>query len=161
SRALNAGWGRSRRSWARLANSASSASGGGTERRGAARIASSDSANRSIRASSVMEVPHPGPQCLERAELQLLDRAVGASQLAGDLAYALLLDEALPHDPLLIVGEAADKVGEQRPSVDGGRTLGRILTRILTQVRLTTLACRALPPIGYDVPGDLEEPRRE
>src|SRR5258705_6851417 len=62
---------------------------------GAARAASSASASRSTRDSSLMDVPHLGPQAFKRAELQLLDRALGALESFGDLADALLLDEAL------------------------------------------------------------------
>jgi len=60
-----------------------------------------------------MDVPHAGPQALERAELELLHRAFRAPKFLGDLTNALLLDEALQDHALLILREAAHQTGEQ------------------------------------------------
>jgi hypothetical protein len=67
-----------------------------------------------------MDVPQACSQSLQRAELKLLHRTLGASQLAGDLANGLLLDEALHDDTLLVAGQASDQLGEQGTAVDVG-----------------------------------------
>src|SRR5262245_19021096 len=110
--ALKAGRGRSCRSRAMRSSSASSGSEGDWGVREAAIIASSASASRSIRASSLMGVPHAGPQAFEGAKLKLLHGAFGSLQAAGDLANALLLDEALQYDALLIRWQSVHQVGE-------------------------------------------------
>src|SRR5438445_825582 len=117
SRALNDGLGRSRRSWAIRKSSVSSASPEGRGARGSASMPSSASASRSIRASSLMDVPHASSQALERAELKLLHRALRAPERLGDLPKALLLDEAGQDDAPLILGQTADEVGEHRSVV--------------------------------------------
>src|SRR5881397_2376299 len=157
SRALKSGRGRSRRSLARLTRSASSGSPDGGTARGAASSPSSVSASPSMRASSLMDVPHACSEALECAELELLHRALRALELPGDLANALLLDEALDHDIPLVVGQAADEIGEQDPPVDVDHV--PVVVRIWR--RLTTLARRALPPVGQGVARDPEEPRDE
>src|SRR5438132_14254338 len=80
---------------------------------------SSASASRSIRASSLMDVPHASPQALERAELKLLHRTLRAPERLGDLPKALLLDEARDDDALLIAG--ADGRRGRRASLGGRR----------------------------------------
>src|SRR5215510_3221741 len=113
SRALNAGRGRSRSSSAMRSSSASSGSAGD----GFASSASSASARRSIRAFSVIDVPHPGPQGLEGPVLELLDRALRALQLLRDLPDALLLDEALQQHALLVRRQAAHQIGEHGAAI--------------------------------------------
>src|SRR6266850_5471201 len=140
-----------------LSSSVSSASPEGRGARGSASMPSSASASRSIRASSLMDVPHAGSQILERAELELLHRALRAPERLGDLANALLLDETGQHDVLLVEGQTADEVGEHRAAVGVGRSsvLGRL------RRRLSALPGAALPAIGEGVPGDPQEPGRE
>src|SRR5262245_4749537 len=154
SRALKAGSGRSHRSRATSKSSTSSGSAAGRAPRGSARIAPSACASRSIRSSSLMVVPHAGPQRLERAELKLLDRAFRPSEFAGDFANALLLDEARQDDPSLITRQATDELGQHGLLVDVGRNaVGRGLGQ-----RLPPLTRRALPAISQRVPGDAEQP---
>src|SRR4029453_2222436 len=100
-------------------SSARSESPEGRGARGAASMRSSASASRSIRASSLMDVPHPVSQGLERTELKLLHRALGAPERLGDLANALLLDETGQDDALLIGRQGAERVR-------GARARGRV-----------------------------------
>src|SRR5438132_2055195 len=157
SRALNDGLGRSRRSWAIRKSSVSSGSPEGRGARGSASMPSSASASRSIRASSLMDVPHASPQALERAELKLLHRALRAPERLGDLPKALLLDEARDDDALLIAGQTADEVGEHRSVVGVGRSsvVGRL------RQRLPAFPRPALPAIGDGIARDLQKPGRE
>jgi hypothetical protein len=104
-----------------------------------------------------MDVPHPVSQGLERAELKLLHRALGAPERLGDLANALLLDETGQDDALLIVRQAADEVGEDRAVVDVDQS--SIVGRLGRWLAL--LARPALPAIGQRVPRDLKEPGDE
>src|SRR5262245_45840630 len=147
SRARNDGLGRSHRSWAMRRSSVISASPEGRGASGRAIRPSSASARRSIRGSSLMDVPHAGSQGLERAKLQLLHRAFGAPERLSDLADALLLDEAGEDDALLIVGQAVDQVGEHRAAVGVVRL--RIVERL--RHRLTAFASPALPAVGDGV----------
>src|SRR5262245_2666910 len=157
SRARNDGLGRSRRSWAMRRSSVISASPEGRGASGRASRPSSASARRSIRDSSLMDVPHACSQALERAKLQLLHRAFGAPESLGDLADALLLDEAGEDDALLIVGQAADQVREHRAAV--GVVGLRLVERL--RRRLSPLARLSLPAGGDGVARDPHEPRRE
>jgi hypothetical protein len=104
-----------------------------------------------------MDVPQACSQSLQRAELKLLHRTLGASQLAGDLANGLLLDEALHDDTLLVAWQAANQLGEQGTAVDVGQVpvVGRLRRRRGARAR------RALPAIGDGVPGHLHQPRHE
>jgi hypothetical protein len=107
-----------------------------------------------------MDVPHPVSQGLERAELKLLHRALGAPERLGDLANALLLDETGQDDALLIVRQAADEadeVGEDCAVVDVDQS--SIVGRLGRWLAL--LARPALPAIGQRVPRDLKEPGDE
>src|SRR5262245_48291399 len=157
SRARNNGLGRSRRSWAMPRSSVISASPGGRGASGRASRPSSASARCSIRDSSLMDVPHAGSQGLERAKLQLLHRAFGAPESLGDLADALLLGEAGEHYALLIVGQAADQLGEHRAAVGVVRL--PVVDRL--RRRLAALASAALPAVGDGVARDPHEPGRE
>src|SRR5262245_20841117 len=114
---LNAGRGRSRRSRAMRSSSTISGSAAGQGASGSASSASTASSSRSIRASSLMDIPQPGPQILERAELQLLHRALRAPERAGDLANAPLLDESVEDHALLVAGQLHDQLGEHREAV--------------------------------------------
>src|SRR5262249_19772985 len=111
------------------------------------------------RASSLMDVPHAGAQILERAELELLDRALRAPERLGDLADAPLLDEARHDDALLIVREPGDELGEHRAPVGVGVVYFHRGGRL--RRGLAALARPALPAVGDGVPGDLQEPGRE
>src|SRR4029077_13325952 len=115
------------------------------------------SARRSLRASSLIDVPHARTQGFERAELELLHSALGAAERLGDLADALLLDEPGDHDTLLIVRQAADQIAEHGAAV--GIRSSFDLARV--RRRLSPLSRRPLPAVGDRVPGNLEEPGRE
>src|SRR5262245_16187268 len=163
SRSLNAGRGKSSRSRAMCSSSASSGSGDdgpapASARIGCARIASRASASRSIRASSLMDISHPGAQGLQRAKLQLLHGALRSRQIAGDFADALVVNEALDDDAPLVRGQAAHEVRQHGTAVHlGGDPVLRELRRRLAWM----LPGLALPSIGQGVPGDPQEPRDE
>src|SRR5262245_31964755 len=151
SRALNDGLGRWFRLWAICTSSVSSGSPAGSGARGSESARSRASASRSLRASSLMDVPHASSQRFERPELKLLHRALGAPERLGDLADALLLDEAGDDDALLIVGQAGDQVGQHRPPVG----IRRACRLVRVRGQLAALAGALLPAIGEGVPGDL------
>src|SRR5262249_3660429 len=155
-RALNAARGRSHRSRAIPSSSAVSGSAGRAAP-GSARTASSACASRSIWARSVMGVPHAGAQALQRAELQLLDGAFRAAERPRDLGDAPLLDEALHDDAPLVQRQSAHQIGERGAAVD------LVVARVADGRghRLPALARRALPAVGLDVPGDLQQPGDE
>src|SRR4029077_3984901 len=102
--------------------------------------------------------PHAGSQALERAELELLHRALRAPERVGDLANTFLLDEALQHDAPLVARQATDEIGQHDPAADvvvpasvvlGGRS------------RRSVLAGHALPRVAARVPRDREQPGGE
>src|SRR5882724_3603466 len=157
SRALNDALGRSRRFCAICKSSVSSGSPEGRGARGSDSARSRASACRSLRDSSLIGIPHVSSQGLERAELELLHRAFRTPERLGDLANALLLDEAGQDDALLIVGQASDDIGQHGPTVDVGRGAGHVGTRR----RLSPLSRQALPAVGDGISGDLEEPGGE
>ena len=104
-----------------------------------------------------MDVPHACPQALQRAELKLLHRTLGAPQLAGNLANALLLDKAFQDDALLIAGQPPDQLGEHHPPVHVG--LLRLISAF--RCRRPVLARDALPAVGDGIPGDPQQPGHE
>src|SRR3954470_17509144 len=84
------------------------------------------------------------PQRLERAELQLLHRALRPPELPRDLADAALLHEA-PDDHLpLIVGKCLHELREQRAPLHG-LTSARSLELAFLFLAQRMLARRALP----------------
>jgi hypothetical protein len=104
-----------------------------------------------------MGVPHALPQALEGAELELLHRAFRSPKPVGDLANALLLDEALQDDALLVRGQPAHQIGEHGAAVRAGAH--PVLAGFRRPLRV--LPRGALPAIGKGISRDLQEPRRE
>src|SRR5689334_13817539 len=116
---------------------------------------------RSIRSRSDILVPRPAAQRLESPELQLLDRALTASERRRDLADRPLLREPHADHALLVRRQLRDQPlnGRGALRLRVVRRLGRI--RLLVGIRVGQLAAGAPPAVRDRVRGDPEQPRRE
>src|SRR6185503_14387677 len=106
SRLLNSGRGKSRNSTATLSRSAMLASTAGSGKSGLAIIAWTASSSCSLKLALAIRITRFNnqlrSQCVERAELQLLDRTLAAAKLVRDFANTLLLRKSHTNDPPLI-----------------------------------------------------------
>src|SRR5687767_2652961 len=118
SRSLNAGAGTCLKSTAIRASGARSGSRRAAVASRRARIASMVSSRRSTSVSSATLGLHALPQALERAQLQLLDRAFRSVQRRRHLADALLLDEPHLDHPALRVRQPLDELRQHRAQLD-------------------------------------------
>src|SRR5260370_15965159 len=104
---------------------------------------------------------HPGPQLVQCAQLQLLDRALAPADARGDVADAALVDEALDDHGALIGRKLADEPEQTRAlfraldlEIRGGGPAGG-----LAAPRLRALARRALRAIDGSACGGFNQPR--
>lgn len=66
-----------------------------------------------------MAFPHLFAQCLQRAELELLDRAFGFAQTLGDFFNAALFDKTFAYNATLNFGKFLNEAEEKSVAFDG------------------------------------------
>src|SRR5438477_1112220 len=115
--------------------------------------------SRSMRGDSGMGALHSLPQRLQRAELELLDRAFALAEPRGHFADAALLDVALDDHRPLIGGQTIDELEYARQLID---VLDLGFSDLLGQeIRSDRLPRRPLPAIDDHVERDPDQPRAE